>query len=127
MRETRAWQHQRELPTYGLRHLHHPLAAVLARQQPDQRLRGVVEAIDDVLLNLELAGGDPGLQIGERLLALLEELGSTNARHDPPIGATASTCLVGLRRSLASLLVKHDRFRKPGSTFRDHALGTLAL
>jgi hypothetical protein len=33
------------------------------------------------------------------------ETGLTRARHEPAIGATKSTRLVGLRRSLASLLI----------------------
>src|ERR1700680_3842586 len=32
------------------------------------------------------------------------ELGYTKARHEPAIGATSLTCLVGLRRSLVSSL-----------------------
>src|ERR1700676_1545520 len=35
------------------------------------------------------------------------ETGLTRARHEPAIGATKSTCLVGLRRSLASSLLKN--------------------
>ncbi len=46
-------------PPKGLRtiplHLHHALAAVLAGEEPDQRLRRVLDAVDDVFLNLELA------------------------------------------------------------------------
>jgi hypothetical protein len=40
-------------------HLDHPLAAVFAGEQSDQRLRGVLQPLDDVLLDLELAGADP--------------------------------------------------------------------
>src|SRR3954453_20988273 len=36
-------------------HLDHPLAAVLAGQQSDQRLGRVLEAVDDVLLDLQLS------------------------------------------------------------------------
>src|ERR1700704_1621080 len=36
------------------------------------------------------------------------ETGLTRARHEPAIGATKSTRLVGLRRSLASFLFEHD-------------------
>jgi hypothetical protein len=50
--------------TPGASHLDHPLAAVLSRQKSDQRLRRVFEAVDDVLLDFQLAGGDPGLQVG---------------------------------------------------------------
>ena len=52
-------------------HLHHALAAVLAGEQPDQRLRRVLDAVDDVLLHFQFAGGDPGLQVGERGVALV--------------------------------------------------------
>src|SRR5882724_12551497 len=50
------------------------------------------------------------------------ETGLTRARHEPAIGATKSTRLVGLRRSLASFLFEHDLFGKPVPTFPDHAL-----
>src|SRR5216684_3054750 len=50
------------------------------------------------------------------------ELGSTNARHEPAIGATFLARLVGLRRSLVSFLFEHDLFGKPVPTFPDHAL-----
>ena len=46
--------------------LDHALAAVFAGQQADQRARRVFQAVDHVLLDLELAGRHPGLQVGER-------------------------------------------------------------
>src|ERR1700687_4860071 len=42
-------------------HLDHPLAAVFAGQQSDQRLRRILKAIDNVFLDFQFAGGDPGL------------------------------------------------------------------
>ena len=39
--------------------LDHSLAAVFAGEQSDQCLRRVLKPVDDVLLDLELAGGDP--------------------------------------------------------------------
>src|SRR3979411_2310407 len=39
-------------------HLPHPLAAVLAGEQSDQRLRRVLQTIDDVFLDFQFAGGD---------------------------------------------------------------------
>src|SRR3954449_6544162 len=65
--------------------LDHPLAAVLARQQSDQRLRRVLEAVDDVLLHLQLAGCDPGLEVGERTLALFHVVHHDEALHDEPL------------------------------------------
>ena len=38
--------------------LHHPLAAVFTREQSDQGLWGVLQAIDNVFLHLQLAGRD---------------------------------------------------------------------
>src|SRR6478735_8004567 len=61
--------------------LDHALAAVLARQQSDQRLRRVLEAVDDVLLHLQLAGRDPGLEFGERTLAFLHVVHHDQAGH----------------------------------------------
>src|SRR6266436_3862262 len=55
-------------------HPDHSLAAVFSRQQPDQRLRRVLQAVDDVLLNLQFAAGDPALQVGQRFLALRHEI-----------------------------------------------------
>ena len=43
----------------SLRHLDHALAAVVAGEQADQRARRVLEAVDHVLLDLELAGRHP--------------------------------------------------------------------
>ena len=43
----------------GFLHLHHALAAILAREQSDQRLRRVLQSADDVLLHFEFAGFDP--------------------------------------------------------------------
>ena len=51
------------LPALRLQ-LHHPLAAVLAGQQSDQGLRRILEAVDDVFLDFQLARGDPRLQVG---------------------------------------------------------------
>src|SRR3954468_19146412 len=65
--------------------LDHALAAVLARQQSDQRLRRVLEAVDDVLLHLQLAGRDPGLEVGERTLAFLHVIHHDEALHDEPL------------------------------------------
>jgi hypothetical protein len=39
--------------------LHHALAAVLAGEQSDQRLRGVLQSGDDIFLHLQLAGLHP--------------------------------------------------------------------
>src|SRR6185312_10723295 len=63
-------------------HPDHPLAAVFAGQQSDQRLRRVLEAVDDVLLDLQLARRDPGLQVGQRLVALIHEIHHDEALHD---------------------------------------------
>src|SRR5258707_4954237 len=52
------------------------------------------------------------------------ETGLTRARHEPAIGATKSTRLVGLRRSLARFLFEHNLFGKPVPTFPDHARTT---
>src|SRR3954471_9892305 len=65
--------------------LDHPLAAVVARQQSDQCLRRVLEAVDDVLLHLQLAGCDPGLEVGERALAFLHVVHHDEALHDEPL------------------------------------------
>src|SRR3954465_5843322 len=62
----------------------HPLAAVVARQQSDQRLRRVLEAVDDVLLHLQLPGCDPCLEVGERALAFLHVVHHDEAWHDEP-------------------------------------------
>ena len=45
-------------------------------------------------------------------VAVLSEHGSTRARHEPAIGATAETRLVGLRQSLVS---NEDAFRLLGT------------
>ena len=42
-----------------LLHLDHPLAAVFAGEQSDQGLRRIFKAIDNVLLDFQLAGGHP--------------------------------------------------------------------
>ena len=67
----------------GLRlQLDHPLAAVLAGQQSDQRLRRILKAIDDVFLDFQLAGGDPRLQVAQCLVALIHEVHHDEALHD---------------------------------------------
>ena len=48
----------------------------------DQRLRRVLEAVDDVFLHLQLAGGDPGLQVGQRRVALVHVVHHDEALHD---------------------------------------------
>ena len=66
--------------------------------------------------------GRAGFASRRRLdLSQVLETGLTRARHEPAIGATIATRLVGLRRSLASFLSEHDLFRKPVPTFRHHA------
>lgn len=47
--------HRKPIIDAGLSHLDHALAAIVAREQADQRLRRVFEAVDHVLLHLELA------------------------------------------------------------------------
>ena len=39
------------------RHLDHPLAGIVAGQQPDQRLWRVLKPLQNVFLHLDLAGG----------------------------------------------------------------------
>ena len=43
----------------SLHDAHHALAAVLAGEEADQRARRVLEAVDHVLLDFELAGRHP--------------------------------------------------------------------
>src|SRR5882757_5879656 len=86
-------------------------------------------AVDDLgnaLCYHPLGSGRAGFASRRRLdLYQVLETGFTSARHEPAIGATTATRLVGLRRSLASLLFEHDLFGKPVSTFPDHALGPI--
>src|SRR5713101_4326557 len=58
----------------GFSHLDHALAAVFPREQTDQRLRRIFKAVDDVFLDFQPAGSDPGLQIAQRLVALVHEV-----------------------------------------------------
>ena len=64
--------------------LDHALAAVFTREQPDQRLRRVLEARDDVFLDLQFAGRHPRLQVSERLVALRHVVHHDEALHDEP-------------------------------------------
>src|SRR5258708_11063052 len=63
-------------------HLDHPLAAVFAGQESDQRLWRVLQAFDDILLDFQFAGSDPRLQIGQRLIALVHKIHYDEALHD---------------------------------------------
>ena len=52
--------------------LHHALAAVLAGQKSDQGGGCVLKALNNVLLDFQLAGLDPNAQIGNGAIALVE-------------------------------------------------------
>src|SRR6266702_4367687 len=70
----------------------------------------MTEDIGHALCYHRLGSGRAGFASRRRLdrSSVLPELGSTNARYQPAIGATFSTCLVGLRQSLVRFLIEHD-------------------
>src|SRR6266581_6845155 len=78
-------------------------------------------AVDDLgnaLCYHPLGSGRAGFASRRRLdLYQVLETGFTRARHEPAIGATTATRLVGLRRSLARFLFAHD----PSGRARGHA------
>src|SRR6266705_1303551 len=53
-------------------HPHHALPSVLAREQADQRFGRILESLDHVLLDFELARLDPMLQLRDGCLPLVE-------------------------------------------------------
>src|SRR4051812_26005133 len=82
LRQTRNALARRSCSNNTASELDHALAAVLSRQQSDQRLRRILQSVDDVLLHLQLAGCDPALEVGERALALLHVVHHDEALHD---------------------------------------------
>src|SRR5947209_8385941 len=70
----------------------------------DRQLHVTADGLGHVLCYHPPGSGRAGFASRRRLdrSSVPTEPGSTRARHEPAIGATISTCLVGLRRSLAS-------------------------
>ncbi|MBN8982651.1 MAG: hypothetical protein J0I29_15480, partial [Rhizobiales bacterium] len=62
--------------------MHHSFAAIFSCQQTDQRLRRVLQSADDIFLNFQFSGFDPGLQVGHRLFALVVEIRHDEALHE---------------------------------------------
>src|SRR4051794_12469614 len=65
---------RRSLDRTPLTYLDHALAAVFAVQEADQGGWRILQAVDDVFLDLELAGRDPVLELFQRRVALIVEV-----------------------------------------------------
>src|SRR5258705_12205392 len=80
----------------------------------DRELHMTADDLGNVLCYHPLGSGRAGFASRRHLgRSSVLETGLTRARHQPAIGATKSTRLVGLRRSLASIVVV--AFVGPGS------------
>src|SRR6185369_13220917 len=60
---------------------HQHLAEVLALEEPEKRLRRLVDSVEHGLLPLDSAGPDPGGHIGEELGRHVEKVGDDEALH----------------------------------------------
>src|SRR5258708_24024876 len=75
----------------------------------DRELHMTADDLGNVLCYHPLGSGRAGFASRRHLgRSSVFETGLTRACHQPAIGATKSTRLVGLRRSLTSFLLEHD-------------------